>query len=112
MKGLNFFQLHELFDALAGELLPFVDMIAERATALGGFALGTTRMAAQNSTLPEYPLTAIDGPAHLKARIERYASYAATIRQGIDEADDHKDKGTAGACARVVIRHFGPRLAC
>ena len=34
-KGLNFFQLHELFDDLAGGVFPFIDMIAERATALG-----------------------------------------------------------------------------
>ena len=53
VKGLNFFQLHELFDGLAGGVFPFIDMIAERATALGGLALGTTRMAAASSTLPE-----------------------------------------------------------
>ena len=94
VKGLNFFQLHELFDGLAGEVLPFIDMIAERATALGGIALGTTRMAAASSTLPEYP-AAIDGPAHLKALIERYAAYTATIRRAIDQADDHHDKCTA-----------------
>ncbi len=28
-------------------------MIAERATALGGSAMGTVRMAAENSTLPD-----------------------------------------------------------
>lgn len=95
VKGLSFYQLHELFDDLAAEVFPFIDMLAERATALGGIALGTTRMAAQNSTLPEYPLAAIDGPAHLNALVERYAAYAAAIRRAIDQADDHHDKSTA-----------------
>ncbi|MCX6631716.1 MAG: DNA starvation/stationary phase protection protein Dps [Candidatus Solibacter sp.] len=95
VRGLNFFQLHELFDGLAGEVFPFIDIIAERATALGGLALGTTRMAAGSSTLPEYPLAAIDGLAHLKALIERYAVYTATIRRAIDQADEHHDKSTA-----------------
>ena len=95
VKGLNFFQLHELFDNLAEGVFPFIDMIAERATALGGLALGTARMAAANSSLPEYPPAAIDGPAHLKALIERYAAYSASIRRAIDQADEHHDKSTA-----------------
>ena len=31
VKGKNFFPLHELFDKLAADVLPFVDEIAERA---------------------------------------------------------------------------------
>ena len=46
VKGAQFFQLHELFDKLAEELQGYVDQIAERATALGGLALGTVRMSA------------------------------------------------------------------
>ena len=95
VKGANFFQLHGLFDELAGAIFPFIDMIAERATALGGTALGTVRMAASGSTLPEYPVEATDGPTHLKLLIERYATYTAVIRKAIDEADDHNDKSTA-----------------
>ena len=49
VKGPNFIQLHELFDELAGQLVGFADMIAERATAMGGVAMGTARMAADNS---------------------------------------------------------------
>ena len=58
VKGPNFFQLHQLFDQLAAELIPYIDLIAERATALGGAAMGTTRLAAANSLLPEYPVEA------------------------------------------------------
>src|SRR5260370_41843776 len=56
VKGPNFFQLHELFDQLASDVFPFIDMIAERVTALGGLATGTVRMSASNSALPESPL--------------------------------------------------------
>jgi starvation-inducible DNA-binding protein len=101
VKGLNFFKLHELFDQLADEVLPFIDMIAERATALGGLAMGTVRMAASNSTLPEYPVEATDGQEHLKALIDRYAVFTTSIRKAsvrlnrIDMADEHHDKYTA-----------------
>src|SRR3954463_4394869 len=54
VKGAQFYPLHELFDRLAGELEGYVDLIAERATALGGLAQGTVRLAAANSRLGEY----------------------------------------------------------
>ena len=54
VKGAKFFQLHELFEKLAEELAGYVDLIAERATALGracagdgadvGHKLATVRM--------------------------------------------------------------------
>jgi starvation-inducible DNA-binding protein len=95
VKGPNFFQLHLLFDQLAGEVFPFIDLIAERATALGGVAMGTVRMAGASSTLPEYPVEATEGPRHLKALIDRYAIYTARISRAIDAADEHHDLSTA-----------------
>src|SRR5688500_5604352 len=38
VKGIHFYQLHLLFDALAAKRLEESDEIAERATALGGYA--------------------------------------------------------------------------
>src|SRR6185503_4900243 len=61
VKGSDFIQLHELFDAVAESVLEYVDTIAERATTLGGLALGTARMAASGSSLDEYPLDATSG---------------------------------------------------
>jgi starvation-inducible DNA-binding protein len=95
VKGPNFFQLHQLFDQLAAEVFPFMDLIAERATALGGFAMGTVRMAAASSVLPEYPVEAVDGQRHLKALIDRYAAFTANIRKAIDIADERHDRSTA-----------------
>src|SRR4026209_628033 len=47
VKGSDFIQLHELYDAVAESVLEFVDTIAERAAALGGLPLGTARVARQ-----------------------------------------------------------------
>jgi starvation-inducible DNA-binding protein len=95
VKGPNFFQLHQLFDQLAAEVFPYIDLIAERATALGGVARGTARMAAASSVLPEYPIEATEGQRHLKALIDRYAVFTANIRKAIDVADEHHDRSTA-----------------
>ncbi len=95
VKGTNFYALHELFDAMAGEILAYVDDLAERVTALAGVALGTLRSAAQASQLPEYPLDAVTGKDHLIALADRYAQYAKLVRQAIDQTDALGDADTA-----------------
>ena len=95
VKGMDFLQLHELFDQMASELEEYVDMVAERVTALGGTAMGTARIAATESILPEYALDAIDGEEHVTALAERYAAYAAHLRTAIDTTDGWGDADTA-----------------
>lgn len=95
VKGAQFYPLHELFDKLAEMLAGFVDLIAERATALGGMAMGTTRMAAGASRLPEFPLDAIDSLSCVEALATRYASLAATMRGAIDTAAKQGDMDTS-----------------
>ena len=94
VKGPSFQSLHELFDVLAGELEDHIDTLAERATALGGVALGTARLAVQASILPEYPLDARKGLDHVTALAQRYALFAKQLRDFIDEADELDDDGT------------------
>jgi starvation-inducible DNA-binding protein len=95
VKGMQFIQLHELFDEMATELEGYVDMVAERITALAGTPLGTARIAAANSVLPEYPLDAVDGREHVTALAERYAIYAKHVREAIDKTGDLGDADTA-----------------
>jgi starvation-inducible DNA-binding protein len=95
VKGLDFYQLHELFDAMATELEGYVDMVAERITALGGTALGTARIAADQSILAEYPYDAVDGIDHITALAERYALFAGHIREAITQTDELNDADTA-----------------
>lgn len=101
VKGMNFYQLHELFDEIAGELEGYVDMIAERVTALGGVALGTARIAASESILPEYPLDIVDGKDHVTALAERFAPYAKMVRDAIDKTDELGDADTADLYTEV-----------
>lgn len=95
VKGTDFFQLHELFDLIAGELEEYTDMVAERVTALGGYAVGTARAAASNSILPEYPFDILDGKEHVTALADRFAPYAKHIREAINKTNDLGDLDTA-----------------
>jgi len=101
VKGAQFFQLHELFDKLAEELSEFVDLIAERATALGGLAMGTVRMSSRSSRLPECDTAITDSLPMVDALASRFAVLAASTRQAIDTADDQGDADTADLLTEV-----------
>lgn len=94
VKGSDFIQFHEFFDLLADMVLPFVDTLAERVTALGGTALGTARMAAKSSELEEFPF--INGGMEcVEALTSRYASLANACRDGIDATEKLEDIGSS-----------------
>lgn len=94
VKGMNFQQLHDLFDKVAAAIEPFTDELAERVTTLGGVAMGTTRMAAASTTLAEYPADISDGKAHLEALIDRWAAYGASTRAASVRAGELADPTT------------------
>lgn len=95
VKGMQFIALHEMFDGFATTLEGYVDMLAERATALGGIARGTARIAARESSLPEYDLDAVSGRAHVNALADRYGQYANQARAAIAQAESLSDADTA-----------------
>lgn len=95
VRGAEFYQFHELFDELAEELLAMIDTIAERATALGGEALGTVRMAEAASELEEYPREIFDSLGTAALLADRYAALAHSMRQAVDAAEEAKDMGTS-----------------
>lgn len=102
VKGKDFYQLHKLFDELAEEVEDYVDMLAERITSLGGTALGTVRMAAEASFLPEYPTETQGGMAHVELLAERYAAFAKHTREAIDTTDKAGDKATADLYTEIT----------
>jgi starvation-inducible DNA-binding protein len=101
VKGAQFYQLHELFDRIASELASHVDLIAERVTALGGVAMGTVRMAAQRSRVPEYDVDVTDSQPVVNALAVRFANVAASTRRAIEIAGEHGDEGTADLLTEV-----------
>jgi starvation-inducible DNA-binding protein len=100
VKGMQFIQLHELFDKLATEVLDYVDTLAERATSLGGTALGTARMSADASRLPEYP-DVVGSVESVQALVDRYAILAASSRAAIDTATEFGDADTADVFTEI-----------
>jgi starvation-inducible DNA-binding protein len=102
VKGTNFFQLHELFDSIATHLEDQVDLLAERTTALGGTALGTARVVAATSNLPEYDLNATNGEQHVRALSRGLAKLVNGARTAISRTAELGDQGTSDLFTEIV----------
>jgi starvation-inducible DNA-binding protein len=94
VKGPQFIALHELFDEIAEGIIGHVDTIAERATALGGMAMGTVRMAAESSRLEPYPTDVFDSMGTVEVVVRAMADLAATTRGAADHAEELHDMDT------------------
>jgi starvation-inducible DNA-binding protein len=95
VKGKEGAQLQALFESVAAELDAYTDLLADRLVVLGGVALGTARVAARHSPLPEYPADIAAGDAHALALAERFALFTTAVRDAIAHASDVGDAGTA-----------------
>jgi starvation-inducible DNA-binding protein len=95
VKGSDFWQLHKLFDEIAERAAEWVDELAERVTALGGYATGTVRMAAGASTLPEFPTDITDSMDYVRAVAKRLSTFTNSAREATDETDKLGDANTA-----------------
>jgi starvation-inducible DNA-binding protein len=95
VKGHDVGPLHALFATMATALEAYTDLVAARLVVLGGVARGTARIAALQSMLLEYPGVPLEGPAHVRALVERYTAYATAIRGDITHTADAEDAGSA-----------------
>lgn len=94
VKGPDFIALHELFDKVDEAVEAYVDTIAERIAQLGGRTEGTVRMAAQNSSLEEYPHHLSEGMEHVEAVSRVLGAFGSKARGAIDEAERLEDAAT------------------
>ena len=103
VKGLNFYQLHLVFDATAKVIFKQIDPIAERITQLGGVARGTVRQSAESSPLSQYNVQAVTGPEHLNALADALGIYCKELRSASDEIDELKDEPTSDFFKQLVV---------
>lgn len=101
LKGPQFIAVHEMLDGFRTQLDTHNDTMAERVVQLGGTALGTTQVVAQQSKLAPYPTDIYTISDHLRALIDRYGTFANSIREAIDQADEAGDANTADIFTQV-----------
>jgi starvation-inducible DNA-binding protein len=71
--------------------------------------MGTVRIAASQSVLPEYPFDVVDGKDHVMALADRMAPYAKVVRAAINQATQLEDVDTADLyteISRTIDKHL------
>jgi starvation-inducible DNA-binding protein len=101
VKGRAFYQLHQLFDSIHGEVEEMADTLAERIVALGGIADGRIQVTAAKSRLYEYSIEASSGVAHLKIVAAVLGEFGKAARADIDKAAAIGDAGTSDVFTEI-----------
>jgi starvation-inducible DNA-binding protein len=101
VKGPNFIALHELFDDISERIEKYIDLLAERVTALGGTAEGTVATVAKHTHLSAYPLDIVTSHDHLEALARTLAAFGRLARAAITAATDSSDADTADLLTEI-----------
>jgi len=94
LKGPGYIGVHELLDDVADRLREGADLMAERATILGGQAQGTVEVASEKTEMAAYPTDMEYIEDHIAALKERFLSVGASVRAAIEATADAGDAGT------------------
>jgi starvation-inducible DNA-binding protein len=86
--GIDFAQLHELFDQFSAQTRGYMDVVAERAVTIGGTARGTIQAAVEGSVLPPFPVEERDEVRLLTELVGRVDALTAELRQAMDASAD------------------------
>jgi len=102
--GSNFFELHNLFEEHYTDGYAAADELAERIRALGAAAPGGLR-AFQEITKVADAKDAVDAKAMMDDLIESHAAVAATLRTGVEVAENANDPATADMLTGRITAH-------
>ncbi len=94
IKGMEFIAVHKLLDEIAEEVEEQVDIVAERATSLGGTALGTIEEIKKNSKLDTYPIDIFSIKDHLIHLTHNIAILGELTRGNIKRSETFNDFAT------------------
>lgn len=101
VSGRGFIALHKLFDDIASGVAEYADLLAERIVQLGGVAEGTIGVAAERTSLIDYPLAITTSEEHVAALSDALAQFGRTVRIGIEEMTDLNDAGSADVLTEI-----------
>jgi starvation-inducible DNA-binding protein len=104
VKGPNSITLHQLFDNVYTETGEHVDMMAERIVQPGGVPRGTVRVAAEKSTLPEYPSDISSRREHVAELAHAIAFYGEQVRKAIETSNRLQDADKGDVFTEVSRR--------
>lgn len=94
VTGIEFIQLHEMFESQYDQLAEAMDEIAERVRQLGGVAFGTLDEFKKNTGLSEAPGERPTAEQMIRNLLADHETVIRTLRDDADKADKLGDMGT------------------
>jgi len=94
VTGMQFIELHKLFEDQYDALAENIDAIAERVRKLGGIAFGTLDEFKQNSAIEEQPGVVPSAEGMIRNLLHDHETVIQQLRKDIDKTDEINDMTT------------------
>ena len=105
VTGIEFIQLHELFEEQYEALAKSIDEIAERVRKLGGFAFGTLDEFKQNSSIEEQPGRVPPAEEMIRNLLNDHEATVRQLREDADKTDELGDMVTNDFIIALAQEH-------
>ena len=105
VQGLVFHSFHEMFKQQYEQLFEFIDLIAERARALGAPALGSLEEFKTYTQLTEAKNTQLTPLQMVQELLNDYETIIRTMRSNIEAINALNDQGTSNFLQDLLIKH-------
>lgn len=105
VQGIVFHDFHQAFKEQYEKLFNFVDLIAERARALGAPALGSLQDFSTYTRLKEVNSKQLSALEMVKELLADHEAIIRTIRQDIEETGKLGDQGTSNFLQDLIVKH-------
>jgi len=106
VQGMQFMELHKLFEKQYTELQDIIDDVAERIRQLGHFSLGTLKGFLAVTNLIEKEEDVGDAKTMIRNLVEDHETIIRILRENIDKtAEEYKDFGTSDFITGVMEQH-------
>jgi len=104
--GPQFLTIHKLLDDHYETIADFVDKVAERIRALGGYPIGTAAGFIEHATLREQPGELGGVTQILGALLDDHEAVIRTLRASAERAEQaNKDRGTSDFLVQILQQH-------
>lgn len=104
VRGEDFYQYHLLFDKHADELLPLIDLIAERLRTLGSLAPGMPQNVIDYSSLQEGDIKTFKPKELVSNLLDVHEQFLVNVRRTIELSNKNKDEATSDILVSDVLR--------
>ena len=105
VQGITFHDFHQAFKEQYEKIFDFVDLIAERARALGAPALGSLQDFSTYTRLKEANSKNISALEMVKELLADHEAIIRTMRQEVDETARLGDQGTSNFLQDILVKH-------